>query len=50
MCPKIIRNWFDWLIKQSMMGKKIIRDKLKNKAINIWIPLDTEKEDRKKKQ
>ena len=32
MCPKIIRNGFDWLIKQSMMGKKlqIIRDKLKD--------------------
>ena len=22
MSPKIIRNGFDWLIKQSMMGKK----------------------------
>ena len=32
----IIRNWFDWLIKQSVMGKKpkIIRDKLKDKIIN----------------
>ena len=31
----IIRNWFDQLIKQNMMGKKpkIIRDKLKNKMI-----------------
>ena len=33
----IIRNWFDQLIKQNMMGKKpkIIRDKLKNKTM-IW--------------
>ena len=31
----IIRNWFDQLIKQNMMGKKpkIIRDKLKNKTM-----------------
>ena len=53
MCPKIIRNGFDWLIKQSMMGKKlqIIRDKLKDKTNNdIWILFDTEKEDKKKKQ
>ena len=36
---QIIGNWFDWLIKQSMMGKKpkIIRDKLEDKIINdIW--------------
>ena len=36
---QIIRNWFDWLIKQSVMGKKpkIIRDKLEDKIINdIW--------------
>ena len=53
MCPKIIRNGFDWLIKQSMMGKKlqIIRDKLKDKTTNdIWILFDTEKEAEKKKQ
>ena len=34
-----IGNWFDWLIKQSVMGKKpkIIRDKLEDKIINdIW--------------
>ena len=32
----IIRNWFDQLIKQSVMGKKpeIIRDQLKDKTIN----------------
>ena len=36
---QIIGNWFDWLIKQSVMGKKpkIIRDKLEDKIINdIW--------------
>ena len=35
----IIRNWFNWLIKQNEMGKKpkMIRDKLKDKIINdIW--------------
>ena len=51
----IIRNWFIWLIKQSVMGKKrnIIRDKLKDKIINnIWglFNIEKEKEDRKKKQ
>ena len=32
----IKRNWFDWLIKQNVMGTKpkIIRDKLKDKIIN----------------
>ena len=32
----IIRNWFDRLIKQSVMGKKpkLIRDKLNDKIIN----------------
>ena len=49
----IIRNWFDWLIKQNEMGKKpkMIRDKLKDKIINdIWTLFQTEekKEDRKK--
>ena len=46
----IIRNWFDWLIKQSVMGKKqkIIGDKLKEKKVNdIWRLFATEKEDRK---
>ena len=36
---QIIGNQFDWLIKQSVMGKKpkIIRDKLEDKIINdIW--------------
>ena len=36
---QIIGNWFDWLIKQSVIGKKpkIIRDKLEDKIINdIW--------------
>ena len=51
----IIRNWFIWWIKQSVMGKKpnIIRDKLKDKIINnIWelFNIEKEKEDRKKKQ
>ena len=51
----IIRNCFDWLIKQSVMGKKpkIIWDKLKDKIINdIWRFFDNEKEkeERKKKQ
>ena len=43
----IKRNWFDWLIKQSVMGKKpkIIRDKLKDEIINdIWTLFETEKE------
>ena len=46
----IVRNWFDWLIKQSVMGKKqkIIGDKLKEKKVNdIWRLFATEKEDRK---
>ena len=32
----IIRNWFDWLIKQNVTGKKpkIIRDKLTDNTIN----------------
>ena len=32
----IIRNWFDWLIKQSVIGKKpkIIRDRLKDTTFN----------------
>ena len=51
----IIRNWFDRLIKQSVMGKKpkLIRDRLKDKIINnISRIFDIEKvkEDRKKKQ
>ena len=52
----VVRNWFDRLIKQSVMGKKpkIIRDKLKGKIINgIWTTFDTEKEregSKKKKQ
>ena len=50
----IKRNWFDWLIKQSVMGKKakIIRDKLKDKIINdTWTLFETEeeKEDREKR-
>ena len=49
----IIRNWFDRLIKQSVMGKKpkIIRDKLKDRIINdIWRHFDTEKKIRQKKE
>ena len=51
----IKRNWFDRLIKQSVMGKKakLIRDKLNDKIINdIWrlFDIEKEKEDRKKKQ
>ena len=50
----IKRNWFDRLIKQSVMGKKakLIRDKLNDKIINdIWrlFDIEKEKEDRKKK-
>ena len=50
-----VRNWFDWSIKQSVMGKKpkIIRGNLKGKIINdIWRFFDAEKEreDRKKKK
>ena len=50
----IKRNWFERLIKQSVMRKKskIIRDKLKDKIINdIWTLFETEEEteDRRKK-
>ena len=50
----IKRNWFERLIKQSVMRKKskIIRDKLKDKIINdIWTLFETkeETEDRRKK-
>ena len=32
----IMRNWFDWLMKQNVMRKKpkVIRDKLIDKIIN----------------
>ena len=51
----IKRNWFDWLIKQNVMGKKpkMIRDKLQDKIINdIWtlFEAEEEKEDRKKRR
>ena len=51
----IKRNWFDWLIKQNVMGKKpkMIRDKLQDKTINdIWtlFEAEEEKEDRKKRR
>ena len=51
----IIRNWFDQLIKQNVMGEKskIILKKLKDKIINdIWTLFQTEqkKQSRKKKQ
>ena len=50
----IKRNWFDWLIKQIVMGKKpkILRDKLKDKITNdIWtlFEAEEEKEDGKKR-
>ena len=34
----IIRKWFDRLINKNVIEKKpkIIRDKLKDKIINIW--------------
>ena len=34
----IIGNWFDWLIKQSVVGKipNIIRDKFKEKKLMIF--------------
>ena len=48
----IIRNWFDWFIKQSVMGKeqkKKNRDKVEDKIFNdIWRLFDTEKEEKKK--
>ena len=49
----IIRNWFDRLIKQSVMGKKpkLIRDRLKDKIINNisrLFDIEKVKEDRKK--
>ena len=43
----IKRNWFDWLIKQNVMGKipKIIRDKSKDKIIShVWTLFETEEE------
>ena len=46
----IIRNWFDQLIKQNLIGKKakMIRKKLKNKIINdIWTHFKTEGEKKK---
>ena len=51
----IKRNWFHWLIKQNVMGKKpkMIRDKLQDKIINdIWtlFEAEEEKEDRKKRR
>ena len=51
----IIRNWFDRLIKQSVMGKKpkLIRDRLKDKIINNisrLFDIEKVKADRKKKQ
>ena len=49
----IIRNRFDRLIKQSVIGKKpkIIRDKLKDRIINDnWRHFDTEKKIRQKKE
>ena len=50
----IKRSWFDWLIKENLMGMKpkITREKLKDKVINyIWTLFATEeeKEDRKKR-
>ena len=49
----IIRNWFDRLIKQSVMEKKpkIISDKLKDKTINdICRLFDSEKEKKERKK
>ena len=49
----IIRNWFDWLIKQSVIGKKpkIIRDRLKDKIFNdIWQLFDAGKEKKTEKR
>ena len=49
----IIRNWFDWLIKQNEMGKKpkMIRDKLKDKIINdIWTLFEAEEEKKERKE
>ena len=49
----ILRNWFDWLIKKSVIGKrpKIIRDRLKDKIFNdIWQLFDAGKEKRQKKK
>ena len=49
----IKRNWFDRLIKQSVMRKKskIIRDKLKDKISNdIWTLFETEEEKQNRKK
>ena len=49
----IIRNWFDWLIKQSVIGKKpkIIRDRLKDTIFNdIWQLFDAGKEKKTEKR
>ena len=46
----VIRKWFDLLIIQNVMGKKIYRDKLKDKIIrDIRTLFETKKEERKKK-
>ena len=50
----IIRNWFDWLMKQNVIGKKskTIRNKLRDKTINdIWelFEIEKQKENRKKR-
>ena len=49
----IIRNWFDQLIKQNVMGEKpkIIKEKLKDKIINdIWTLCETEQEKQSRKK
>ena len=49
----IIRNRFDRLIKQSVIGKKpkIIRDELKDRIINdIWRNFETEKKNKTEKR
>ena len=49
----IKRNWFDRLIKQSVMRKKskIIRDKLKDKISNdTWTLFETEEEKQNRKK
>ena len=50
----IKKNWYDWLIKQTMareMKPKLIRDKFKDKiSRDIWALFETEEEKEKRKK
>ena len=50
----IKKNWYDWLIKETMVREKkpkIIRDKLRNEIIrDIWALFETGEENVKEKK